>query len=73
VEESDRGVLEGYFPAFFASSEKPTTCISMISGCERTHYEHLEIKCLSPRRINEGIKYGTRKFVVYAVDVMCCT
>ena len=52
---------------------KPTTCISMISGCERTHYECLEIKYLFPRRINEGIRYGTRKFVVYAGDVMCCT
>jgi len=52
---------------------KPTTCISITSGCERKHYEYLEIKYLAPIRMNEGTRYGTRKFVVYAGDVMCCT
>ena len=26
---------------------KPTTYINMLSGCERTHYEYLQIKCLA--------------------------
>jgi O-phosphoseryl-tRNA(Cys) synthetase len=73
VEESDRSVLEGYFPAFCVSSEEAhDLCHHDIWVCENT-LRVFGNEIFWPKKDKWGKKYGTRKFVVYAGDVMCCT
>jgi hypothetical protein len=72
VEESNRVYFKVISCITLQDMRKPATCIGMISWCDRTHYEYLKKKSLGSRRINEGIRYGSRKFLVYTDYLRCC-